>query len=412
MKRTLMILVTIWILGNLYLFNSSSLQIVGDPIVFDNCDSLTPQNVQWKLTKETNWNQTLTIDTQNQIEGSGCIKVQIDSAPAMYLSRLTDNLLNLETTPIIQFKIWVSGSLNQHLYLILRTLNITAGTGETFSYSDIDVPLNSWQTVTIDLRYPTSGSPDLSTNGYIGFHWSSGSGSLYNQTLRIDDIKVGAAEGTVDPLTVSLTPQTSSITLGSSATFVAQPSGGVSPYTYSWSLNGVVQSETSNSITLTPSSTGTYSLTVTVTDQMGTDAQAQASLTVNEQTSETTQYSLIIHSSTGGSTSPNAGTYKYDEGTNITLQAYPDNGYVFSYWIVNGNNVTDNPTSIIMNENCEVTPHFSKTSNILPPPEPPPTSPETPQTPVLHLGNFILWFNVGMLAIFGIVWLKGRRIMK
>lgn len=45
---------------------------------------------------------------------------------------------------------------------------------------------------------------------------------------------------------------------------------------------------------------------------------------------------IIILPSAGGDTSPEPGTYVYPEGTQITLEATPDEGFQFLFWIVSG----------------------------------------------------------------------------
>lgn len=55
--------------------------------------------------------------------------------------------------------------------------------------------------------------------------------------------------------------------------------------------------------------------------------------------------------SVGGSTDPGPGTYYYANGTNIVLQATPDSGNTFVYWVATGTDghpttITDNPTNI------------------------------------------------------------------
>jgi hypothetical protein len=55
--------------------------------------------------------------------------------------------------------------------------------------------------------------------------------------------------------------------------------------------------------------------------------------------------------SIGGNTNPTPGTYYYRNGSTINLQATPDSGYTFQYWVAVGEDghpttITDNPTNI------------------------------------------------------------------
>ncbi|WNZ29104.1 MAG: hypothetical protein IAX21_10820 [Candidatus Bathyarchaeota archaeon] len=45
---------------------------------------------------------------------------------------------------------------------------------------------------------------------------------------------------------------------------------------------------------------------------------------------------IVILPSAGGDTSPAPGTYVYPEGTEITLEATPDDGFRFLFWVVSG----------------------------------------------------------------------------
>lgn len=45
---------------------------------------------------------------------------------------------------------------------------------------------------------------------------------------------------------------------------------------------------------------------------------------------------IIIFSSTGGTTNPEAGTYTYPEGTVINLEATPEEGFEFLFWVASG----------------------------------------------------------------------------
>jgi len=77
------------------------------------------------------------------------------------------------------------------------------------------------------------------------------------------------------PLSVSISPLSASILIGDSVTFTSTVSGGTSPYTYQWYLNGnPVPGATSSSWTFTPTSTGIYYIYLKVTDANDTTAQS------------------------------------------------------------------------------------------------------------------------------------------
>jgi hypothetical protein len=85
------------------------------------------------------------------------------------------------------------------------------------------------------------------------------------------------------PLSVSITPTSAVLDLGQHVTFTSSVSGGSSPYTYQWYLNGAaVGGATSSSWAFTPASTGSYLIHLNVTDSLSKKAKSNvASVTVN-----------------------------------------------------------------------------------------------------------------------------------
>jgi hypothetical protein len=68
-------------------------------------------------------------------------------------------------------------------------------------------------------------------------------------------------------LSVSINPTFINMTAGMQQTFNSSVSGGAQPYTYQWYLNGSpVPNATSNTLTFTPTTTGNFTLYLTVTD--------------------------------------------------------------------------------------------------------------------------------------------------
>jgi hypothetical protein len=77
------------------------------------------------------------------------------------------------------------------------------------------------------------------------------------------------------PLTVSISPMSASILVGQSVTFTSTVSGGYTPYSYQWYLNGnPVSGATSNTWSFTPTASGIYYVHLKVTDAMGNTAQS------------------------------------------------------------------------------------------------------------------------------------------
>jgi parallel beta-helix repeat protein len=91
------------------------------------------------------------------------------------------------------------------------------------------------------------------------------------------------------PLSASISPLSASILVGQSVTFTSTVSGGYTPYTYQWYLNGApVSGATTNTWTFTPTASGMYNVYLKVTDAMSNTAQSEtARITVAAVTVET-----------------------------------------------------------------------------------------------------------------------------
>ena len=116
----------------------------------------------------------------------------------------------------------------------------------------------------------------------------SSSGS-YQVFLRVTDGVGVSADSNIalvtvnPPLEVTISPSSATIYLGQSQAFTSSITGGTSPYSYQWYLNGdPVSGATSSSWTFTPGSTGTYQIYLEVTDAVNVIALSNiAQLVVN-----------------------------------------------------------------------------------------------------------------------------------
>jgi hypothetical protein len=84
-------------------------------------------------------------------------------------------------------------------------------------------------------------------------------------------------------LSVTISPTSVTMDVGQSQTFTSSVSGGTSPYSYQWCLNGsAISGATGNSYIFTPSSRGHYVFYVNLTDNVDIKAQSNlATATVN-----------------------------------------------------------------------------------------------------------------------------------
>jgi hypothetical protein len=115
-------------------------------------------------------------------------------------------------------------------------------------------------------------------------HWTvdgSSKGNGVNPitvTMNAPHIAVAYYTVSVPTLSVSISPPLAAITLGDSVTFVASPTGGTSPYTYQWYVNGSPYPGATSALwTFTPSASGTYHVYVNVTDSKGKSAVSSTS---------------------------------------------------------------------------------------------------------------------------------------
>ena len=70
---------------------------------------------------------------------------------------------------------------------------------------------------------------------------------------------------------------------------------------------------------------------------------------------------LTITAGSGGTTDPSPGTYTYDEGTEVTIKATPNSGYIFVAWSGDVTS-TANPITITMDSNKSITANFTQES--------------------------------------------------
>jgi YVTN family beta-propeller protein len=86
-------------------------------------------------------------------------------------------------------------------------------------------------------------------------------------------------------LSVTLTADPGTLTVGSSTTLTATVTGGSSPFTYAYTCLPPGCSSTAASFSCTPTQSGTFNATVTVSDLAGQSAQANATITVQSNSS-------------------------------------------------------------------------------------------------------------------------------
>jgi len=141
--------------------------------------------------------------------------------------------------------------------------------------------------------------------GYLFDHWeldSVNAGSANPYTVLMDQNHTFKAvfAAIPPPLSASISPLSASILVGQSVTFISTVSGGYTPYSYQWYLNGnPVSGATSASWTFTSTEAGIYYVCLKVTDAKGNTAQSETAR-ITAAAVPVGGYSIPINGYTGG----------------------------------------------------------------------------------------------------------------
>ncbi|MGQ9460466.1 MAG: PKD domain-containing protein, partial [Candidatus Bathyarchaeaceae archaeon] len=274
-------------------------------------------------------------------------------------------------------------------------LNVTDGTGATAKSNIAIVTVNpalavfiSPTTVTINLGQSVTFSSTVSggtspyfyqwylngaaVSGAINPNWtftptSTGFYTVYLNVSDSADVDPWAISNivnvTVNPqLTASISPPSTTITLGQSVLFTAIVSGGTSPYSYKWDVNGTwLPEETNPTLNFTPTQPGIYNISLLVTDSASTNASAFASVTV-----QPLKYYLTVETDPADITTiPGEGWY--DNCTYVTLTApqfVPSESgvsgqrYRFDHWTVDEEVFTALNITVHMDANHTAIAHY------------------------------------------------------
>jgi len=135
-------------------------------------------------------------------------------------------------------------------------------------------------------------------------------------------------------VTISASPKSGTAPL--SVSFDCTVSGGESPYSYAWNF-GDGSTSTVKSPAHTFNKTGSFTVTLTVTDNASQKDSDTEYITVSNQSSS--QYTLSISattgspaSGTGGSVDPAPGNHTYASGERVLVSATPKAKYRFGKW--------------------------------------------------------------------------------
>jgi len=152
------------------------------------------------------------------------------------------------------------------------TLTITTTTGGTTN------PTPGTYTYTANSSVQVTAIPEAN---YLFDHWeldtaNVGSANSYIVIMDKDHTLKAVFSPIPPPLSASINPLSASINVGQSVTFTSTVSGGHTPYTYQWYLNGaLVSGATSNTWTFTPTTSGIYYIHLKVTDAKDNTTQSE-----------------------------------------------------------------------------------------------------------------------------------------
>lgn len=149
----------------------------------------------------------------------------------------------------------------------------------------------SYKILTVSVTFSDSAEARIHFDAYGSvFPWVPGSWCRVAWSPNSEDSTV-IYQAAPLPLTASINPNSTVIDLGQYVTFTSSVSGGTSPYSYQWYLDGTaVGGATSNSWTFMPTSTGYYLIHLNVTDDLGEEAKSNvAEVTVNPELSVSIQ---------------------------------------------------------------------------------------------------------------------------
>ncbi|MEM5866908.1 MAG: cellulase family glycosylhydrolase [Candidatus Aenigmatarchaeota archaeon] len=220
-------------------------------IIFDNCDHIGG----WRTISTG----TITVDSSDKVEGTASLKMNYSAGWDVLFYK--DGSWDLSATPVIRFRFKPNNML---------PVNFRFGISDdknSYKYDISDqLMVGEWCTVSVDLRLPPSGVPDLTHVRRIEF-------SCWDQYVQAGSFNVDFMEllpGPPIPLTIEMSPYLTRLVLinGTSIKLKVFAVGGEPPYTYEWFVNTSKQAET-QTFTYKSIQPGNCTIKVKVTDSKG-----------------------------------------------------------------------------------------------------------------------------------------------
>lgn len=310
-----------------------------------------------------NWDPTLGsvyLDSSLRYEGASSIawSTNVSTTSGRWNSYLLYRIFtDWRQTPIFNVQIfphYVPPSPAYFEFELMTTEGVEEWT--EYQYSPIQLTAGGWNNISVNLHTPNSGTPDLALVRAFRFHWELEGYTGNDFITNIDLVQVFPLTGQSIQFTLTVLPTTNGdlsfnvgsyiYDIGSEVTVTASPSQGYKLEHFE--LDGVnVGSQNPYTITMNQDHTLGAIFTVVPLNQF----------TVT-----------IVHAGNGvGTTSPDAGTYTYVEGTTQTFNAVPNQNSEFAGWNYNNSTSTDTELQLTINQDYTVTATFV---SLAPPDEP------------------------------------------
>jgi outer membrane protein assembly factor BamB len=178
----------------------------------------------------------------------------------------------VDSSPAVAGGIVFLGSNDGKVYALNASTGILAWSYTTGGYTSSS-PAVAGGTVFVGSTDRRVYALNASTGAFI---WSYATDSYVDSSPAVADgvVFVGSEDGRVyafgQRLSISISPSSVLMDFGQSQIFISNVVGETSPYTYQWCLNGApVSGATSPTWTFTPTSVGSYTVYVNVTDALG-----------------------------------------------------------------------------------------------------------------------------------------------
>ena len=236
---------------------------------------------------------------------------------ASYIDGLGQNVASNDVTlNVYNYYTVISASQNPTDVNNTITFTSSAFNGTTpYTYAwYIDGTLQSNVTSSFDYKFTTAGTYTIESivtdaNGTKTY-------DNYTETVNADP-------------TVTVVPSYTDIDPNYTDSFTASVSGGTAPYTYAWFVNGNQETGSSSAFSYDFTTSGTYTVSVQVTDALGNTARTSITITVSpisiaETQSKTSQeiYDLVSFSITASGGSGSGYSYLWSNGNTTTTSVY------------------------------------------------------------------------------------------